>query len=163
MALYLLDQFSSITKSYFQFSTVIKIDLIQENTTINYYTVIQDYEWETLFKNFLCNCSDWDRSDLAQYAKNLFNIKDEFKDAVTINNLLNELIKINKTGGFYTKYYFHYDPYNHFRPYNKVDHIHQGYFIKDIFTDKRFQKFWTYSFNKTINNEKAKVIYNMIN
>ena len=160
MLTYLLCHFTSITLSYFQFSTVIKIDLIQENTTINYYSVMQDYDWENLFNSFLCNCSDWDQSDLAQYARNLFNLKDnQFEDAVTINQLLTELIKINKTYEFYNTYYFYYDPYNQYKQYDKVDHIHHGYIIKDIFTDKRFQKFWTYSFNKSINSNKIKVIF----
>ena len=152
MVTFLLSQFSSMTLSYFQFSIVTKIDILDMDSHINYYTFLREDNWLDTFLAFACNCSGWEPDYIIN--TKLFNLTQRRQvdiDAITIEQLLNVLIKANLTYQFHNHYYFYYN-------YDVTNHIHQGYMVKDIYNPIRLTKFWTYNFNRTIN-KNIKVIY----
>ena len=157
MVTFLLSQFSSMTLSYFQFSIVTKIDILEMNSHINYYTVLKEDNWLNTYLAFARNCSGWDRDYIIN--TKLFNLTHRGQvdvEAITIEQLLNVLIKVNLTYQFHNQHHFYYNCETSFKQYNVTNHIHQGYIVKDIFTPIRLTKFWTYNINRTIN-KKIKV------
>ena len=151
MVTFLLSQFSSMTLSYLQFSIVKKIDIFEIDLHIDYYTVVKEDNWITTFMTFDCNCSDVDNKYISN--TKLFNLTEGQVTivAITIEQLLNVLIKVNLTNQFHNYYPFYYNFARSFKPYEVTNHIHQGYMVKDIYTNVRLKRFWTYNFNKTIN------------
>ena len=157
MVTFLLSQFSSMTLSYFQFSIVTKIDILEMDSHINYYTVLKEDNWLDTFLKFACNCSGW-KPDYIIKTK-LFNLTHRSQvntDAITIEQLLNVLIKVNLTNQFHNHHHFYYNYETSFKQYNVTNHIHQGYMVKDIIFPIRLTKFRTYNLNRTIN-KKIKV------
>ena len=126
---------------------------------INYYTVLEEDNWYSTFMIFACNCSGWKPEYIIN--SKLFNLTNPGQvttDHITIDQLLNVLIKVNLTNQFHNNYPFYYDFQNSFKPYDFTNHIHQGYMVKDIYNPVRLTKFWTYNLNKTVI-QKIKVKY----
>ena len=149
MVTFLLSQFASITIAYFQYSTVIKIDLIQQDTKINYYTVLEADYWKSVFWTFL------PRNKISKEEFHLFG--EQLKLKKTNNEFIDKLLiasmYLNLTHEFYNANPFFDNPQNLY----VRNHIHQGYIIKEIFTNTRMTKFWTYKLNRSIK-KRIKVI-----
>ena len=158
MVTFLLSQFSSMTLSYFQFSIVTKIDILKMDSHISYYSVLKQNEWLYTFKAIVRNSSEYNYKNTI-FTK-LFNLTESQMrmSAISIEKLLNVLIKVNLTNQFHNNYPFYYNAENFFKPYDITNHIHQGYMVKDIYSPKRLTKFWTYNINRTLN-KRIEVIY----
>ena len=160
MVTLLLSQFSSMTLLYFNYSIVTKIDLVKEDKHINYYTFLKEDNWLSTFNTFMsfnCNCSYYN-SDYIMKVFDLSHRQQVYSDYCTIQELLNVLIELNMTKHFYNYYPFYKNRWKKFRTSDAIilDHIHQGYIVKNIYTSFRLKKFWTYNLNRTIN-KKLKV------
>ena len=135
---------------------------MKEDTHINYYTVLKDDNWLDTFMIFARNSSEWDSKYIIN--TNLFNLtnwKQVNTNQITIEKLLNVLIKMNLTYQFHNYYPFYYNYDTFLKPYDVTNHIHQGYMVKDTYTPIRLTKFWTYNFNRTIN-KRTKVKYLLV-
>ena len=168
MVTFFLSQFSSITLSYFNYENVTKIDLMEEDIKINYYTELRDERWIDLFEEFYCNNRSIKRvlcyDELLDYLRKLLNkdINYSYGDnELTIDQLLDELIKFNLLEQFYNVEILNYTQDSEDGKYKMINHIYQGYIIKDIYTNVKPAKYWTYYFNKTI--KEMKKVYYFIN
>ena len=155
MVTFLLCQFVSITFTYFNFPTVKKIDLTQEDIKIDYYTVLKDEDWLDAFQA-LFGKSSVPKYQYYFYLSRLFKIRSLHDYALTIDQLLLKVIMLNLSDEFYNRDTF-YNNNDDGDKINTSNHIHQGYIIKDIYSNIRVTKFWTYKLNKTIE-KRIKVV-----
>ena len=154
MVTFLLSQFASITIAYFHYPTSTKIDIIQEDININYYTVLRDISGYEVFKLFKCPLP---RCDLLfrLYLYKILNANDLQLDYLNIDQILIQLIKQNITYKF-NRFHKHIKPLNLLNinenvTYNQSNLLHRGYIANDIYTNIFLARFWTFNFNQTIN------------